>query len=154
MQPCSECGARLRLSSMALLSTISALGLIGVSVMYLVYREKVLLYIALVLTLLMLVAMLSTRLEKAPSALPAEAVQLYYQIALKGREDLPFAPDARSALEMTLLRMLAFTPAGIPKVPQATLAAQSTAPQATLAAQPSGTSPAPAPAVAGEAKKF
>lgn len=74
VQPCSECGARLRLSSMALLSTISALGLIGVSVMYLVYREKVLLYIALVLTLLMLVAMLSTRLEKAPSALPAEAV--------------------------------------------------------------------------------
>ena len=70
-------------------------------------------------------------------------MQLYYQIALKGREDLPFAPDARSALEMTLLRMLAFTPAGIPKVPQA-----------TLAAHPASTPSAPAPAVAGEAKKF
>jgi DNA polymerase III subunit gamma/tau len=54
-------------------------------------------------------------------ALPAEVVQLYYQIALKGREDLPFAPDPRSGLEMSLLRMLAFTPAGIPALPVATL---------------------------------
>jgi hypothetical protein len=75
VQPCTECGARLRLSSMALLSTISALGLIGTSIMYLVYRESTLLYIALVLTLLMLVSMLSTRLEKVPSSsLPREAV--------------------------------------------------------------------------------
>ena len=44
------------------------------------------------------------------AALNRENVQLYYQIALKGREDLPSAPDARSGLEMTLLRMLAFTP--------------------------------------------
>ena len=42
--------------------------------------------------------------------LSPENVQLYYQIALKGREDLPLALDARSGLEMTLLRMLAFTP--------------------------------------------
>jgi len=55
------------------------------------------------------------------AALPAEVVQLYYQIALKGREDLPFAPDPRSGLEMSLLRMLAFTPAGIPALPVATL---------------------------------
>jgi hypothetical protein len=74
VQPCTECGARLRLSSMALLSTISALGLIGTSIMYLVYRESTLLYIALVLTLLMLVAMLSTRLEKVPSTVPGAAV--------------------------------------------------------------------------------
>ena len=56
-------------------------------------------------------------------ALPAETVQLYYQIALKSREDLPFALDARSGLEMALLRMLAFTPAGIPKPPAGKLAA-------------------------------
>jgi DNA polymerase-3 subunit gamma/tau len=56
------------------------------------------------------------------AALPAESVQLYYQIALKSREDLPWAIDARSGLEMALLRMLAFTPAGIPKVPTRTLA--------------------------------
>ena len=60
------------------------------------------------------------------AALPAESVQLYYQIALKSREDLPWAIDARSGLEMALLRMLAFTPAGIPKVPSRPLAASTT----------------------------
>ena len=40
-----------------------------------------------------------------------EEVQLYYQIALLGRKDLPLATDARSGIEMTLLRMLAFRPA-------------------------------------------
>lgn len=40
----------------------------------------------------------------------AENVQLYYQIALKGREDLPLAVDERAGIEMILLRMLAFTP--------------------------------------------
>jgi DNA polymerase-3 subunit gamma/tau len=43
-------------------------------------------------------------------AIPAENVQLYYQIALKGREDMPLAVDERSGIEMILLRMLAFTP--------------------------------------------
>lgn len=43
--------------------------------------------------------------------LPAEQVQLAYQIALQGKKDLPFAADARVGLEMTLLRMLAFNPA-------------------------------------------
>lgn len=40
-----------------------------------------------------------------------EDVQLYYQIGVNGRRDLPFAPDARAGFEMTLLRMLAFRPA-------------------------------------------
>ncbi len=39
-----------------------------------------------------------------------EDVQLYYQIGLIGRRDLPLAPDPRSGLEMVLLRMLAFRP--------------------------------------------
>lgn len=38
---------------------------------------------------------------------PAD-VQLYYQMALLGRRDLPLAPDPRSGFEMLLLRMLAF----------------------------------------------
>jgi len=42
--------------------------------------------------------------------LPAEDVQLYYQIGLIGRRDLPLAPDPRTGLEMVLLRMLAFRP--------------------------------------------
>ena len=39
-----------------------------------------------------------------------EDVQLFYQIGLIGRRDMALAPDARSGLEMTLLRMLAFRP--------------------------------------------
>lgn len=44
---------------------------------------------------------------------PAEQVQLLYQIALQGKKDIPYAADGRSGLEMTLLRMLAFNPAPI-----------------------------------------
>jgi DNA polymerase-3 subunit gamma/tau len=40
--------------------------------------------------------------------LSAADVQLYYQMALHGRRDLPLAPDPRSGFEMLLLRMLAF----------------------------------------------
>ncbi len=43
-------------------------------------------------------------------AMPAEQVQLFYQIALQGKKDLPYAVDGRSALEMTLLRMMSFAP--------------------------------------------
>ncbi len=45
------------------------------------------------------------------TALSAEDVQLFYQIGLVGRRDLPLAPDPRAGLEMVLLRMLAFRPA-------------------------------------------
>ncbi|MCC5793372.1 MAG: DNA polymerase III subunit gamma/tau [Chromatiales bacterium] len=41
----------------------------------------------------------------------AEDLQLYYQIAVQGRRDLPLAPEPRVGFEMTLLRMLAFRPA-------------------------------------------
>jgi DNA polymerase-3 subunit gamma/tau len=40
----------------------------------------------------------------------AELVQLYYQIALQGRDDLALAPDEHAGFVMTLLRMLAFRP--------------------------------------------
>ncbi len=42
--------------------------------------------------------------------LDAEMVQLCYQIALQGREDLTLAPDEHAGFVMTLLRMLAFRP--------------------------------------------
>ncbi len=41
----------------------------------------------------------------------AEDVQLYYQIGLLGRRDLPLSPQPRGGFEMVLLRMLAFRPA-------------------------------------------
>jgi len=41
----------------------------------------------------------------------SEDLQLFYQIALIGKRDLPLVPDLRSGLEMILLRMLSFRPA-------------------------------------------
>lgn len=46
--------------------------------------------------------------------IPAEQVQLLYQIAIQGRKDLPFAADGKSAFEMTLMRMMSFAPATPP----------------------------------------
>ena len=45
-------------------------------------------------------------------ALSAEEAQLHYQIAIHGKNDLPYAPDEVTGFTMTLLRMLAFRPAG------------------------------------------
>jgi DNA polymerase-3 subunit gamma/tau len=42
--------------------------------------------------------------------LSPEEVQLFYQIGLIGRRDLPLAPTAKSGFEMIMLRMLAFRP--------------------------------------------
>jgi DNA polymerase-3 subunit gamma/tau len=53
----------------------------------------------------------SERVQRLAQGMPPEDVQLYYQIGLMGQRDLPFAPDPRSGIEMTLLRMLAFRPA-------------------------------------------
>ena len=47
-----------------------------------------------------------------------EEIQLFYQLAIEGRRDLALAPDPRTGLEMTLLRMLAFRPLGIPDLPE------------------------------------
>jgi len=71
VQPCHECGARLRLSAMALLSTISGMGLIAAAVLYVVYQHIAMLWIALVLLLLLLISMLRTRLETVAPAPPA-----------------------------------------------------------------------------------
>jgi DNA polymerase-3 subunit gamma/tau len=49
-------------------------------------------------------------IEELAALLPVEDAQLYYQIAIKGRAELGLAPDPRTGLEMTLLRMLAFRP--------------------------------------------
>ncbi|HET7655984.1 MAG TPA: DNA polymerase III subunit gamma/tau [Luteimonas sp.] len=39
-----------------------------------------------------------------------ELVQLWYQMALNARRDLPYAPSGRAGFEMAVLRMLAFRP--------------------------------------------
>jgi DNA polymerase-3 subunit gamma/tau len=54
------------------------------------------------------------RMQAVAAQLDVETVQLFYQIALNGRRDLPYAPDEFSGFCMTLLRMLAFAPGAAP----------------------------------------
>ena len=49
-------------------------------------------------------------ITRLAAAMTAEEAQLYYQIALHGRDDLRLAPDEQTALMMTFLRLLAFAP--------------------------------------------
>jgi len=44
------------------------------------------------------------------SLISAEDVQLYYQMGVKGREDLSLSAEVRTAFEMLLIRMLVFSP--------------------------------------------
>ena len=54
------------------------------------------------------------------AAFDAEEVQLYYQIAVHGRNELGLAPDEYAGFSMTLLRMLAFRPeSGAAQLPPA-----------------------------------
>ncbi|WNZ57196.1 DNA polymerase III subunit gamma/tau [Microbulbifer sp. MKSA007] len=74
------------------------------------------------------------RLRNLAGRIAPENVQLYYQMALLARRDLPLAPDQRSGFEMALLRMLAFRPQGVADIPRSPLPS---------ASEP--VSPAPAP---------
>ncbi len=82
----------------------------------------------------------AARIAGFAAALEPETVQLWYQIALIGRRDLPHAPEPRGGIEMILLRMLAFMPVGSEAVapPTATAPAVKTAPRE----QPSRPAPA------------
>jgi DNA polymerase III subunit gamma/tau len=53
------------------------------------------------------------RITALASRFSAEQVQLCYDIALRGRRDLPDAPNPRAGLEMVLLRMVLFRPDGV-----------------------------------------
>jgi len=99
-------------------------------------------------------------LQALAARLPAEDVQLFYQIGLLGRRDLPLAPDARTGFEMALLRMLAFrpqpgqsrlqgsaAPTGVAAVTAPTAAAPA-APAPGMSPQPSAAPATPAPAAA------
>ena len=51
------------------------------------------------------------RLLELAQAFAPEEVQLFYQIAIHGRDEIDLAPDEYAGFTMTLLRMLAFAPA-------------------------------------------
>jgi DNA polymerase-3 subunit gamma/tau len=59
-----------------------------------------------------------------------EQTQLFYQIALNGRRDLPHSPDPRIGFEMTLIRMHAFRPAELE--PATAAPAQNSKPRAPV----------------------
>ncbi|WP_019614134.1 DNA polymerase III subunit gamma/tau [Psychromonas ossibalaenae] len=52
-----------------------------------------------------------TAVQLLAERLSPEEVQLYYQIAVQGYKDYEFAPNGKIALEMTVMRLLAFKPA-------------------------------------------
>ncbi|MFY2508104.1 DNA polymerase III subunit gamma/tau [Vibrio pectenicida] len=55
------------------------------------------------------------KIELLSLALSPQDIQLYYQIALKGRQDLPFSPSEKIGVEMVMLRMMAFRPVTQPQ---------------------------------------
>ena len=91
------------------------------------------------------------------SKLDPEDVQLWYQFALNGRRELPYAPDPRSGFEMTLLRMLAFRSGGENKSTAAKPVVKQNAPERSTpraAPKPAGRNERashPVPAIAPDA---
>lgn len=55
-------------------------------------------------------AAIESRMRELARTIPPGDLQLYYQTLLIGRKELPWAPDRRMGVEMTLLRALAFHP--------------------------------------------
>ena len=85
-------------------------------------------------------------LAELGSRIDPREVQLYYQIAVTARRDLPLAPTERVGFEMALLRMLAFAPnSGTGGSPRPTPVTASLAPAASPAAQTRSAPPSRAP---------
>ena len=55
------------------------------------------------------------QIQRLASRFTAADIQLYYQIGLKGREDLGMAAEMRAAFEMLIIRMLVFSPDYVPQ---------------------------------------
>lgn len=117
----------------------------------------------------------AARLAPYVEAFDAEFLQLAYQIAIHGRDELPLAPDEATGFSMTLLRLFAFRPtqpaalggvlaggggdgharplpAAAPAVPRPVAAPPAAAPRpASAAAGPMDVAPAAKPAPPPEA---
>ncbi|EEJ2302368.1 DNA polymerase III subunit gamma/tau [Salmonella enterica subsp. enterica] len=100
-------------------------------------------------------AAIEQRMRELARTVPPGDLQLYYQTLLIGRKELPWAPDRRMGVEMTLLRALAFhprMPLPEPETPRQSFApvaptAVMTPPQLQQPSTPAPqTSPAPLPA--------
>ncbi|MBT0960638.1 DNA polymerase III subunit gamma/tau [Denitromonas iodatirespirans] len=83
------------------------------------------------------------RLQPYVEAFDPEFLQLAYQIAIHGRDELPLAPDEPAGFVMTLLRLHAFRP-----VQAAPLVGGGSAPMPRVAEKTAAASPAPVRAAA------
>lgn len=92
-----------------------------------------------------------SRLAPYAQAFDAEFLQLCYQIAVHGREDLALAPDEYTGFTMALLRLLAFRPdastAAVAPVAVPARAARPVAAEAVAPVMPSASRSAPAQTV-------
>ena len=107
---------------------------------------------------------------KLASSMAPEELQIYWQIGLQGRQELSWAQDSMTALEMLLLRMIAFKPSSelpkpshvqLPELPadttteaeiktQPTETAETTAPEAEPTSETEDKPTIPAPTDASE----
>ena len=92
------------------------------------------------------------RLLELAQQFSAEDVQLFYQIAIHGRNEIDLAPDEYAGFTMTLLRMLAFMPAGAQAVAARPAPLVSAAPPKPAAIATPAAQPKPAQTVAQPAK--
>ena len=94
------------------------------------------------------------RLLELAQQFSAEDVQLFYQIAIHGRNEIDLAPDEYAGFTMTLLRMLAFMPTGAQVQAARPATAAAVAPSKPAAAQPKPKAqPGPETAAAQPAKQ-
>jgi len=85
-------------------------------------------------------------------AFSPEEMQLYYQIAIHGRNEIDLAPDEYAGFTMTLLRMLAFAPAGAGRaMPEAAPGPQRKAPVRAAAGPAVAAATPPDPVIADSA---
>ncbi|MDC5848067.1 DNA polymerase III subunit gamma/tau [Vibrio europaeus] len=89
------------------------------------------------------------KVELLARALSPQDVQLYYQIALKGRQDLPLSPSERVGLEMVILRMMAFRPVSQPQANAISTQVEASAP---VEPKPVNTVPVVNPALRAQPK--
>ncbi len=95
----------------------------------------------------------AAQIRQTAQTLDAESVQLYYQIALNGRRDMPYAPDELAGFSMTLLRMLAFAP-GNAELPKTAALKVSTAASRSVSAPVQVARPTPAPATSAPERQL
>ena len=83
------------------------------------------------------------RLLQLTQQFSAEEVQLFYQIAMHGRNEIDLAPDEYAGFTMTLLRMLAFMPGGTQAVPARPAPKVAPAPSEVQPGPPKAANPVP-----------